>query len=156
MVKYVVGEGRAKLINTTRSLSGSKVQVGIFSEAGTHPDSGMSYASLMYLQEVKGVRSKDGYIRRRAFEITSKLHGKQLMNATMQKIKSAYSSGATGEQALTVFGKGLADSIKSVFGNPSILPGNALSTLRLKDGRNTPLVDSGELREKIKFKVVQK
>lgn len=154
MVKRTEGAGRATLLGVTKSLANSKVKVGILSGSGTHPDSGMSYASLMYLQEVKGVRSKDGYIRRRAFEITSRMHGQQLVKQTLKKIKAAYTSGVSGDEALSVFGRGLSEAIKETFGNPSILPSNAPSTISAK-GANTPLVDTGALRDKITFKVIR-
>lgn len=156
MVKRIQREGRERLLGVTKALTKSKVSVGFHKDDGIHADSGMSYASLMYLLEVKGVRSTSGLTRRRAFELTVKMHRKELLAKNNQRIKSAYLMNIRNpENIIGFFGEELAKRIKETFGNTGVLPGNSPNTIRIK-GRNEPLVDTGALRDKLSYRVTDK
>ncbi|XAO54232.1 tail completion/neck protein [Yersinia phage vB_YenM_P778] len=157
MVKRIQHAGRDTLLGVTKALAASTVKVGYSQDDGIHQDSGMTYAELMYLQEVKGVRSKDGLVRRRAFEVTSRMHSKQIINKLQKKIVQQYRSGNRDASfSLDVFGEELKDKIKRTMGDPSLLPSNAPITIKLKGGRNQPLVDTGALKDKLSYRVTAK
>jgi hypothetical protein len=59
--------------------------------------------------------------------------------------------GDSPREAVQVIGHRMVEDIRKVFGS-SKLKANAPSTIK-KKGRNEPLVDSGEMRRRVNFRV---
>ena len=151
MVKRTVHPARAKLLRAARNLDGKKVSVGFFADQGTHTDSNMTYPELMYLQEVHGVRSKNGLVHRRLFELTAMTHRDEILrNLNASARRNLLSSP---QRVLKAFGQDIKGKLQSGFGNTSLLPPNAASTRKKK---NTPLVDSGELKSKVTYRITSR
>ena len=148
MVKRVIHPARAKLVGAMKNLQTANAQVGYFQEQGQH-SSGFSYPALMYLQEVIGVPSASGKVYRRLFEIT-------LLEQTKKNLYKQLSSLNTDpSNTLEAFAKNTQKVIKRGFGNSAILPPNAPSTVK-KKGFNAPLVETGDLRDNLAYKISTK
>ena len=155
MVKRVANPARARLLGTVKNLKKNKAQVGYFREQGLH-SSGFTYPALMYLHEVIGISTKSGKVYRRAFEMTSMFMRKTLQDNVNKDLNRLFKSGNIDPtNVLENFATSLSNGIKSTFGNPSILPSNSPFTIKQK-GANTPLVETGELRDNLAYKVTTK
>lgn len=150
MVKRIILPARKKLISSVRTLNSKTVSVGYFADQGTHEDSGLSYPALMYIQEVKGVRSKSGLVHRRLFEMTMNSQRTDITQQLRQNVKANFLRRPN--KILSLFGQDMQKRLKDGFGDTSLLPANAASTVRSK-GKNSPLVDSGSLRDKLTYRV---
>jgi len=105
----------------------------------------------MYLQEVHGVRSKNGLVHRRLFELTAMTHRDEILrNLNASARRNLLSSP---QRVLKAFGQDIKGKLQSGFGNTSLLPPNAASTRKKK---NTPLVDSGELKSKVTYRITSR
>lgn len=156
MVKHIERPAKKQLLDLVHNLANTRVRIGYFGDQGTHEGSGMSYVELMNLQEVKGVRSKNGLIRRRAFAISSGLHAALARKRLKQGLVKAFRSGSSSPELLSSqFGKDMQEAVKSVFGNAAILPHNAEATIASK-GKDTPLVDTGDLMNKLTYRITTK
>ncbi|MFB0711008.1 hypothetical protein ACEU59_07500 [Buttiauxella noackiae] len=156
MVKHVERHGKKQLLNLTKNLASTHVKIGYFADQGIHEGSGMSYVELMNLQEVKGVRSKNGLIRRRAFAIGSGLHAATARKRLMQGLVKAFRGGSSSPVLVaSQFGKDMQKAVKDAFGNAAILPHNAEATVASK-GKDAPLVDTGDLMNKLTYRVITK
>ena len=155
MVKRVIHPARAKLVGAMKNLQTANAQVGYFQEQGQH-SSGFSYPALMYLQEVIGVPSASGKVYRRLFEITMMLNRQTLLEQTKKNLYKQLSSLNTDpSNTLEAFAKNAQKEIKRGFGNSAILPPNAPSTVK-KKGFNAPLVETGDLRDNLAYKISTK
>lgn len=155
MVKIVKKPARDKLVASVKSLVATDVKVGYFADQGIHPLAKMSYPDLMYLQEVKGVRSKSGKVYRRVFELTMMIEGRRLRNNTMLALKRNLAHGGNMDAVKELFGKQAKEAIKANFGNTSLLPSNAPATIARK-GRNSPLVETSLLKDKLTHRITKK
>lgn len=150
MVKHVKLPARERLLKTAKELSRNKCQVGLFASDGEHESSGMTYIELAKLHEVKGVRSKNGLIKRRVFYETTAVSGKAIMAQTIKALKSELKNG-TG-QTYKVFGERFTKEVKGTFGDASRLAPNAESTIRRK-GHGKPMIETGALRDKVHYEI---
>jgi len=153
MVTRTILPARKRLLSSVRQLQNKSVSVGYFNDQGTHPDSHMSYPALMFLQEVYGVKSKNGLVHRRLFEMTLSAQRTDIR----QKIRQSVSRNlaTSPEQILHDFGEDLQKRLKASFGDTSLIPSNAPSTIKSK-GSGLPLIDSGSLRDKLTYRVKNK
>ena len=60
-----------------------------------------------------------------------------------------------GEKAYEKLGAFIADDIKGTINTSSLFKPNAPSTVK-KKGKNTPLIDTGEMRDQVDYKVTKK
>lgn len=153
MVKRTIHPARQKLIRSVRSLDSKIVSVGFFADQGKHSGSNLNYTNLMYIQEVHGVRTKTGLVHRRLFELTAMRH----RNEIVSNVKASISRNLPNSpnQILKDFGHDVQAKLREGFGDTSLLPHNAPSTIAGK-GANSPLVDTGELKSKVTYRVVKK
>lgn len=69
------------------------------------------------------------------------------------KIAANVIEGKTeGKKAYAQLGAFIADDIKGTINTSSLFKANAPSTVK-KKGKNTPLIDTGEMRDQVSFKV---
>ncbi len=146
---------RDKLINSVKALTATVSKVGYFADQGMHPEAKMTYPELMYLQEVKGIRSRSGKVYRRVFELTMMIEGKRLRNNVMVALKRVIVSGGDTNSVKEMFGKQASEAIKNNFGNTSLLPSNAPATIKRK-GFNAPLIETSSLKNKLTHRITKK
>lgn len=155
MVKRVIKPGREKLVKTVKSLVATDVKVGYFADQGMHPEAHMTYPELMYLQEVTGIRTRNGKVHRRLFELTMMIEGRRLRNNTMAALRKVLISGGNTDSVKELFGKQAKEAIKQNFGNTSLLPSNAPATIARK-GKNSPLIETSSLKDKLTYRITKK
>lgn len=155
-MKRIRGAGRDVLLGVTKVLKNSSVKVGYPKGSGKHEGSGLSYAELMFLQEVQGVPSRNGLVRRRPFEVTMRTEGPVIIDNLLKRIANAYIyNNRSTQYTLGWFGNTLSETIKAKFGNKGVLQPNAPMTIR-KKGFDSPLIETGDLFNNLHFKVVTK
>lgn len=146
-----VGNKFDKLVKGIKDLNNEKVQVGHFKEQGRH-SSGLTYAELMALHNNPQASGKD-WPRRPVLDILVHEH-RNLNDPEIRRILAKYSSKEptpqNNEMLLEELGEFLRDEEKSIFGS-SKLASNAPSTQEIK-GRNDPLVDTGDLRDRVAYR----
>ncbi len=140
---------------SVKSLVATDVKVGYFADQGQHPEAKMSYPELMYLQEVTGIKTRNGKVHRRVFELTMMIEGARLRNATKTALRRNLISGGNMNQVKELFGKQASEAIKHNFGNTSLLPSNAPATIARK-GRNSPLIETSSLQDKLTYRITKK
>lgn len=153
MVKRTIHPARQKLIRSVRSLDGKSVSVGFFADQGNHSGSNLTYTSLMYIQEVHGVRSKAGLVHRRLFELTAMQHRNEIVSNVKNSISRNFPNSPN--QILKDFGQDVQGKLREGFGDTSLLPHNAPSTIAGK-GSNSPLIDTGEMKSKVTYRISKK
>ncbi|MEG9741479.1 hypothetical protein [Enterobacter roggenkampii] len=153
MVKRTIHPARQKLIRSVRSLDNKVVSVGFFADQGNHSGSKMPYTNLIYIQEVHGVKSKAGLVHRRLFELTAMQHRNEIVSNVKNSISRNFPNSPN--QILKDFGQDVQGKLREGFGDTSLLPHNAPSTIAGK-GVNSPLVDTGELKSKLTYRVRQR
>lgn len=140
---------------SVKSLVATDVKVGYFADQGQHPEAKMSYPELMYLQEVTGIKTRNGRVHRRVFELTMMIEGARLRNKVKTALKRNLISGGSMDQVKEMFGKDASEAIKHNFGNTSLLPSNAPATIARK-GRNSPLIETSSLQDKLTHRITKK
>lgn len=155
MVKRVIKPAREKLVKSVKSLVATNVKVGYFADQGMHPEAKMNYPELMYLQEVTGIRTRNGKVHRRVFELTMMIEGKRLRNNVMANLRKILISNGDTNIVKETFGREASEAIKANFGNTSLLPSNAPATIARK-GRNSPLIETSSLKDKLTHRITKK
>ena len=150
MVKRTIHPARQKLIRSVKLLDNKAVSVGFFADQGKHSGSGLAYTNLMYIQEVSGVRTKTGLVHRRLFELTAMRHRNEILNNLKASIGRNLKNNP--KQILEDFGQDVQAKLCDGFGNSALLPHNAPSTI-VDKGSNSPLVDTGELKSKVTYRL---
>lgn len=155
MVKRIKHVERDKLNQTLKTLQNTTAKVGYFADQGKH-HSGMNYPSLMYLHEVKGVRSALlGTVRRRPFEIAMTDDKDKLMHNLQSRLARSISRLQPTHNAIEITCEEMEKSVKSIFGDTGKLQPNAESTVKIK-GFNAPLIETSELKDKLTHRINQK
>lgn len=155
MVTMVKKPGRDRLQAAMKSLVATTVKVGYFADQGMHPLAKMNYPSLMYLQEVHGVRSRGGLVRRRVFEETMMIEGKEILQSTRMVLKRQLVRGGSMDEVKEHFGKKAQKAIQQNFGNTSLLERNAPATIKRK-GFDAPLIETSMLKNKLTYRITKK
>ncbi len=126
------------------------VAVGHFEESGVHY-SGFTYPELMKLHH----NGNDHFPPRPVLEILFQNHLQILSHPDVARAMKVYADSKMLEKDLTkmlrAVGKALAIEETEIFGT-SQLTVNKKSTEQQKGGRNTPLIDTGELVDEVSYK----
>ena len=138
-----------KLFNNT------EIKVGIQDDAGMGEDGKTKIVDYGYWNEY-GTRSKKGniHIPKRSF-IRETARMNDNWKAEMQA--AFYDVVNRGEKpliALSLVGVTATDNIKTRI-RTGIAPANADETIKRKKGKTTPLIDTGRLRNSIKYRLVK-
>lgn len=137
------------LTKRIKALKNAKVQSGYFEDSGTHEESGMSFAELMQLHEAppSGYRFPPRPVRL----LTSK---KAVSIKVWETYIGNYLHGKYEvKNALNHIGVEVTEIAHDIFGDNIMLAPNTKTTKDLKGGKDTPLVDSGSLRDAWTWKV---
>ncbi|QDP59449.1 MAG: hypothetical protein GOVbin4162_23 [Prokaryotic dsDNA virus sp.] len=135
-----------KLIDRIQKTRGKTVETGYFQEQGVHSEYGIPYGRLMQIHEF-GMFG----LPERPVQLPTQRYMKNTYSGWAINIKRYLQGTVKLENALFDIGDRASSYAKGVFGDPFKLEPNAQSTVEEK-GSNTPLVDTGELRDKWAFR----
>ena len=123
------------------------VDVGILAGEGKHEDSELTVAQVGFFHEFGTVLVPErSFIRA---TITGK--AKEIKKVAAAQYKKVLNGDITNEKGLGILGALTAGLIQETFTSNNWVP-NSEATQRLK-GSSTPLIDTGQLRQSISFKV---
>jgi len=139
-------------LKAIKKLDSQKVEVGHF-KGEVHSTADMSYVELMQIHHV----GRPGSFPPRPVLDVLKFRNRDLLG--QGEIKRAMKKWVRGDmkpedtkELLNTYGRYLRNSEKAIFGKPLALSANAPSTVIKKGGRNTPLVDTSELKDNVGFR----
>lgn len=137
-----------KLIKKLEKLSEESVSTGYYPEQGYHTEYNMTYANLMSIHET----GKFGMPVRPVRWLTTRYMKNSYQGGWSLAIKK-YLQGKQGlKSSLHEIGIEAAGYARGLFGKSPPLEVNSNETI-VEKGANTPLVDTGELRDKWGYKV---
>ena len=149
-----IDKGYKKIIQSIKDLGVNGINVGISKDKTNHE--GVSIAQYAYWNEV-GVESKDGKgwkIPPRPFMRGWADSNKENIKQTMQSVAQAVSSGKIeAETAVERIGQYCQDGIKSYIRRGDFTP-NSPATIE-KKGSSRPLIDTGTMRNSIRYEIVR-
>lgn len=140
-----------KVLSHLEKLESLKLKVGYFEDQGIHAEANVPLAALMYWQEY----GLGDYPARFLFTETSvhiahyfKKKGNQFNAGIKHTIKNVGKS----ENSLNVIGKDFVTYMQELFGDTSVLGNNSPRTIA-KKGRNEPLVETGQLKDSLTYRI---
>lgn len=139
-----------RLMRKLAKLRMNQVETGYFREQKKHSESGLSYATMMNLHEY-GFYGDIGYIPQRPVRQITTVYIKANWGRASKAISQYLFHKKGIEYPLDWLGKHTGRYAVSVFGNTTLLESNSQDTIDIK-GFNSPLVDSGELRNNWSYK----
>lgn len=140
-----------KLVGGIRNLAKEKVQIGHFESQGMHY-SGYTYPQLMALQHnpiANGFNFPPRPVLDILFFRNERLDAPEI-NTILKKYSQGGPTPSNNKMLLDNLGKFLRRKEKEIFGS-SVLPPNAPMTIK-KKGRNSPLIDTRQLLNKVAYK----
>lgn len=138
--------GFNRIMRDLQKLDGLEVVAGMLKDSGK-ASNGASYVDIATWNEY-GTRR----IPSRPFIRISADTNKAAWSKMAQQAVNDVIDGDSPREAAKVIGHRMVEDIRKVFGDTSKLKDNAPSTIA-KKGRNEPLVDSGEMRRRVNFRV---
>ena len=138
--------GFNRIMRDLEKLDGMEIVAGMLKDSGK-ADNGASYVDIATWNEY-GTRR----IPSRPFIRISADTNRQAWAKMAQQCVNDVIDGDSPAEAAKVVGHRMVEDIRKVFGDTSKLKANAPSTIK-KKGRNEPLVDSGEMRKRVNFRV---
>lgn len=149
-----IDKGYKKILQAVKELGINGINVGITSDKINKE--GVSVAQYAYWNEV-GVESKDGKgwrIPPRPFMRGWADSHKEQIKQTMQSVAQAVSSGKIeAETAIDRLGQYCQDGVKSYIRRGDFTP-NSPATIERK-GSSRPLIDTGTMRNSIRYEIVR-
>lgn len=138
--------GFNRAMRNLQKLDGMEVVAGMLKDSGK-ASNGASYVDIATWNEY-GTRR----IPSRPFIRISADTNRQAWAKIAQQCVNDVIDGDSPRDAAQAIGHRMVEDIRKVFGDTSKLKANAPSTIK-KKGRNEPLVDSGEMRRRVNFRV---
>lgn len=138
------------MLKNLKGLKKIRLEVGHFESQGEHSTIGMSYVDLMEYHHIG-----DNHVPPRPVlsVLRDMLPYPQKSYVFKSAAKTLVNKGATPavvREFFNTIGVFLVDEERQVFGN--YLQDNSPKTIALKGGRNTPLIETGELKAKVSYK----
>lgn len=138
--------GYKSIIRDLQKLDGLEVVAGMLRDSGK-ASNGASYVDVAMWNEY-GTRR----IPSRPFIRISADTNKKAWEKLAGQCVNDVIDGDSPHEVAKVLGHRMVEDIRKVFGDTSKLRDNAKSTIA-KKGRNEPLVDSGEMRKRVNFRI---
>lgn len=138
--------GFNRIMRDLEKLDGMEVVAGMLRDSGK-ASNGASYVDIATWNEY-GTRR----IPSRPFIRISADTNRQAWAKMAQQCVNGVIDGDSPTEAAQVIGHRMVEDIRKVIGDKSKLAPNAPSTIA-KKGRNEPLVDSGEMRRRVNFRI---
>lgn len=148
-----------KIIETVKNikaLAGLKVMAGWIDPEQKHDDTKLTMPQLAMTMEygAKAGRDKKTIIPPRpALRISARKHGREWVKQAGELGKAVLEGKNTTENAAEFLGALVADDIKGTINKSSLFAPNAPSVIKRK-GKNSPLIDTGELRDAVDYKII--
>ncbi len=141
------------VIKSVSDLGNLRIMAGWVHPGQKHGDTKLTMAQLAYVMEYGAKVGKRTYIPPRPMlRMTGRLKRKSWAKLAGKLTKSVLEEKVNAADAPTILGQTIADDIKGVMNASLLFTPNAPSTVR-KKGKNTPLIDTGELRDAVDFVV---
>lgn len=142
-----------QVIKNISNLGNMRILAGWVRPGQKHGDTKLTMAQLACVMEYGAKVGKKTYIPPRPMlRLTGRLKSKNWVQQAGKLAKSVLDGKAKGNTAQYALGALIADDIKGVMNTSSLFAENRPSTVR-KKGKNTPLIDTGELRDAVDFVV---
>lgn len=139
-----------KLARKIRKLGKQSVSSGYFAESGEHSNYHIKYATLMYMHEA-GFEGDHGYIPSRPVRLQTYMYMQSTYSRWSRSIGDYLFRNKRMDYPLELIGKLSVQFATDLFGDSNRLVDNSEQTQEIK-GANTPLVDTGELRDNWAYK----
>ena len=142
-----------KKIKALKKFDKAKVEVGHFASQGNHSEINESYVDIMKLHHTGG---SVGGIPIPERPVLTHLDFESREFLSSKSVKNSLKNGVVlGDlnSTLNFIGLSLRDKEKDIFGDPTKLQPNADATVIRKHGVDSPLVDTGELRDKVAYRL---
>lgn len=142
-----------QVIKSVSDLGNVRIMAGWVRPGQKHGDTKLTMSQLAYVMEYGVKVAKRPYIPPRPMlRITWRLKSKNWVQQAGKLAKSVLEGKAKGNTMPHKLGALIADDIKDVMSTSSLFAENRPSTVR-KKGKNTPLIDTGELRDAVDYVV---
>lgn len=138
-----------------KNLDGLRMEYGIFSDSGIHPKAKMPFATLLAIHELR----EDAF-KRPVLSISVKEnseHFASMINTSIEGYITKLGKGRnpSNMKLLSSVGRYAESKTKEIFGDVNKLKPNSLTTI-VKKGHNSPLIELGDLKNSISFKIKKK
>ena len=145
-----------EVIKNVSDLASARIMAGWIHQGQMHADTKLTMAQLAEVMEYGAITGKKTHIPPRPMlRMTARLKSKDWVKQSGELSKEVMSGKLKGAAAYETMGMLIADDIKSVMNTSSLFTPNAPSTVKRK-GKNTPLIDTGELRDAVDYKVYKR
>lgn len=142
-----------QVIKNVSNLGNMRILAGWVRPGQKHGDTKLTMSQLACVMEYGVKIGKKTYIPPRPMlRLTGRLKSKNWVQQAGKLAKSVLEGKAKGNTAQHTLGALIADDIKDVMNTSSLFAENRPSTVR-KKGKNTPLIDTGELRDAVDYVV---
>lgn len=142
-----------QVIKSISDLGNVRIMAGWVHPGQKHGDTKLTMAQLAYVMEYGAKVGKRTYIPPRPMlRMTGRLKRKSWVKLAGKLTKSVLEEKVNAADAPAILGQTIADDIKGVMNTSLLFTPNAPSTVS-KKGKNTPLIDTGELRDAVDFVV---
>lgn len=146
-----------KLLQATKNLGdlgNARISAGWVKPEQKHGD--MPTAKLAQIMEygatIKRKNATTVIPPRPMLRYTARDKGKEWVQEAGKIAANVIEGKTEGKKAYAQLGAFIADDIKGTINTSSLFKPNAPSTVK-KKGKNTPLIDTGEMRDQVSFKV---
>lgn len=145
-----------EVIQNVSDLGNARIMAGWIHQGQMHADTKLTMAQLAEVMEYGAITGKKTHIPPRPMlRMTARLKSKDWVKQAGELSKEVTSGKLKGAAAHETLGMLIADDIKGVMNTSSLFTPNAPSTVKRK-GKNTPLIDTGELRDAVDYKVYKR
>lgn len=145
-----------KILQVMKSISdlgNVRIAAGWIHPGEKHADTQLTMAQLAQVMEYGAVTGKKTHIPPRPMlRFTARLKGTEWAKEAGELSKNVLNGKQKGRGAYETLGMLIADDIKGTMSNASLYKPNAPATVK-KKGKNTPLIDTGALRDAVDYKV---
>lgn len=154
MIVHDVDKGFRRIITGMKELGNNSIIAGVLKESG-NADNGMTLAEIALINEfgtTKAGRNHKVTIPSRPFmRQAADKNEKEWLDFSENVVGKMIDKGAGAGQAYNIIGQKVEGDIKEIFVTGDFAP-NAPATIA-KKGSDTPLIDTGKLRQSIRYRI---
>lgn len=144
-----IDRGWNRIKRDMRRMDGAAVKIGILAEAGFHEDGSIHVAQLGSIHEFGAPRR--GIPERSFLRATADAKQAELTSFKVKEMASIQRGTSNVRLSLTRLGQRFKDMVIAAL-NQGVPPPNKPRTITAK-GSSKPLIDTGQLKQSIRFKV---
>lgn len=151
-----IDKGMRRIVRETGNVAANKpyVKTGFLEDSGGHRGSNLDVVEIASVHEFG---TEDGRVPERSFMRTSfDENEKSFMEATQEQLNDIMFNGKTTEQALGLIGQVIESAVKKkITEGDSSWEALKPATIERK-GSSKPLIDTGQMRQSVRYQVVNK